>query len=377
MPRRWGAVPVVLLVTVLTTGCHFSHVNPDQTVVISGRALTATGQPLSNVEVHLYKEPDAGEVIIGSVLAIGSLGSICLLPDAPAICSQGHTSTTDSGGRYTFSIKGADTQGLIGDASTLEVVFADPHGGARAATTTLRFTVDQTKVRLPAARLWRAGLRVTDSTGGQPTFALSYRRLPTVDGTSVTYGAEFSNTTDGSTMWTQQVPAARARVDARIMEDQTTDAAIGAQAKLHGIDTSYLSARVPAPALAGPPPSRNQPCAAVTGTKRLRTFPQPGCAATDGDLTSPARLTAPRARTVTGTVIDLGRARPVSLVVARGLSGPVVIELSTNGRAYRRVATSSESTLAVHLPSRPVARFVRVRSAGGLSESLLTEVSVW
>lgn len=375
--RRWGLVGIAALLAPFVTGCHFSHVNPDQTVVISGRALTATGQPLSDVDVRLYKEPDAGEVIIGSVLAIGSLGSICLLPSAPAICSQGHTATTDAHGRYQFTIKGSDTQGLIGDASTLEVVFADPHGGARAATTTLRFTVGQTKLRLPAARLWRAGLHVTGSTQGQPTFALSYRRLPPAYGTGVMYGAEFSNPTNGSTVWTQPATPTGAQVDARIMEDQDTDAAIAARATLDGIDTSYLSARAPAAAVAGPAPSRNRPCAAVIGTNRPRSFPQSACAATDGDFTAAARLSVPRAKTVTGAVIDLGQARRVSLIVARGLSGPVLVELSTNGRDYRQVMRSSESTVAVRLPSRPVARYVRVRSAGGLSESLLTEISVW
>jgi hypothetical protein len=375
--RRWAIVAVLALLGPLATACHFSHVNANETVEISGRALTAAGQPLSHIDVHLYKEPDAGEVIIGSVLAIGSLGSICLLPSAPAICSQGHTATTDAHGRYRFTITGADTQGLIGDTSTLDLVFADPNGGTRAATTTLRFQVQQTKVRLPTARLWNAGLHVTAHADAQPTFALSYRRLPGAYGTNVSYGAQFFDPADAATVWTQSLPPGRGRVDARITEDLSTDAAVGARATLHGVDTSYLSARVPASPIAGAPPSRNRPCAAVTGTRRLRTFPQPSCGATDGDFASAARPTAPRAKTVTGVVIDLGRPRPVSLIVARGLSGPVVVEVSANGTSYQRVATSSDATVVVHLAGAPVARYVRVRSPGGLSESLLTEVSAW
>ena len=80
---------------------------------------------------------------------------------------------------------------------------------------------------------------------------------------------------------------------------------------------------------------------------------------------------------VSGVVVDLGAPRPVSLVVARGFAGQVLVELSDDGRSWRTVATSSGSAVALSVPGRPSARFVRLRSPVGLDESLATEVSVW
>jgi hypothetical protein len=241
----------------------------------------------------------------------------------------------------------------------------------------LRFEAQTKHVRLPAVRLWDAGLHVVAHRSGRPTYGTSWSPLPAVDGSGAGYGVELLDPASGAQLWTQPASGTRSRIDARIIEDHATDAAVVARASLHGTGAVYLSARRPVQAIAGAPPSRNRPCAAVTGTKRLTTFLQNPCAATDGDFSSPARLAARNHRTVTGVVIDLGTARRLSLIVARGLSGSVVVEESANGRTYRRVATASTSTIAVHPPGRAVARYVRVRSAGGLDESLLAEVSAW
>jgi hypothetical protein len=366
-------LPVVLL---LATACQFSHVDPKATVIISGRALSATGRPLGGVAVHLYKEPDVGEVIIGSVLALGSLGAICLLPAAPAICDQGRTATTNAEGTYRFAVQGSDTQGLVGDASTLDVVFTDPNSD-RGASTTLRFQAQSNRVRLPATRLWDARPRVRARVAARPTFATSWSRLPAADGTSARYSVQLLDPSNGSQLWSQEAGDTHAQIDARIVEDHPADAAVTARATVHGTDTIYLSARRPVRPIAGAPPSRNRPCAALLGRKRFATAAQPRCAATDGDLTTPARLSAGTGRTVTGLVVDLGRVRQVSLVVVRGMAGPVVVETSTNGRTYRRVGTAQGSPIAVDAPGRPAARYVRVRAAGGLDESMVAEVSVW
>jgi hypothetical protein len=63
--------------------------------------------------------------------------------------------------------------------------------------------------------------------------------------------------------------------------------------------------------------------------------------------------------------------------VARGFAGQFLVELSDDGRAWRTVATSSGAAVALSVPGRPSARFVRLRSPVGLDESLASEVSVW
>jgi hypothetical protein len=80
---------------------------------------------------------------------------------------------------------------------------------------------------------------------------------------------------------------------------------------------------------------------------------------------------------VTGVVVDLGRAKPVNLVVARGFSGQFLVEASTDGKEYRTFATGTGPAYAARPTGRVVARYVRLRSPVGLDQSLSSEVSVW
>ena len=364
-------VPIVALVA---TGCHFSSVKPDATVVISGRALSATGAALAHVQVHLYKEADFGEAIVGSVLAVGSLGGVCLFPGAPAVCHRGHVATTGADGSYQFTLKGSDTQGLIGDVSTLDLVVADPAAGARGPSTTVSFTVASTTVALPDARLWDAQPSATEGAG---RIALSWSGAPPA-GTSPSYAAQLLDPGSALPTWSQPAAGGRAEIDARILEDRAAAGAISARTTLRaGVHASYLSARVTLHPIAGTPPSRRRPCAAVSGTSTLTTTPQTGCRATDGDLSAPARLTAANAAVVSGVVVDLGQVQPINLVVVRGCAGMFVVELSADGLAYREVWAGTGATVAISPPGTPGARYVRVRSPSGLDESLLAEVSAW
>jgi hypothetical protein len=366
------------IILLTASGCTFSHVDPQKTVTISGRALTESGSPLANATVHLYKEPDVGEVIVGSVLALGSLGGVCLFPGAPAICNKGRTAKTGADGRYRFTMKGSDTQGLIGDASTLDLVFADPKGGQRATSTTLRFKVQQEATVLPDARLWGGQLAVRQTVaGGQKKLAFSWSSLPAAYGTGAKYDVRLLDPTKGSALWSQPAPSTSVRIDARVLEDRAADAAVTARSKLAGADAVYLSARKQLSPSAGAPPSRHKPCSAVTGTTKLATVKQTVCVATDGDLSSPAQLTASNGAIATGLVVDLGTARPVSLVVARNLTAAVTVEVSTDGTSFHAVGTAPGQFDILAPPGRGGAVFVRVGATGGTSETAVSEVSVW
>ncbi len=372
--RRWALVLVAMLVA---AGCDVSHVKPGAAVVITGRALSATGAPLSKVQVHLYKEADFGEFLVGSALTLGTLGGVCLFPAAPAICRKGFTATTDGNGTFRFRIKGSDTQGIAGNADTIDVVFADPKGAHAAASTTLRFKVQQNTVRLPAARLWDAGLQVAPTTSGPPRFRMSWRALR---GADTDYSAQLLDSARGASLWTQSAAGTHTQVDARVLEDHAAQAAVTARSDLgHGVHAVYLSSRRALRPTAGTPPSRQRPCYALTGAAPpLERFRQTVCVATDGDLESPSHLVAGNGKVVTGVLVDLvGQARRVSLIVVRGVAGTVVIEISADSHTWTRVATATGPTIALSPPGEPQARYVRVRSPGGLDESLLAEVSVW
>jgi hypothetical protein len=370
-------VPVLFAaLTLAVTGCTFSDVDPDATIHVSGRALDASGEPLAGARVLLFKEADLGEVLLGSALVVGTLSTVCLLPAPPAICREGQVAEADDQGRYEFELKGADTHGSLGTEATLNIVFAGP--GAQGSTT-VSFTAKDTEVTLPDARLWRARPEVDRRPD---RIGLSWSSLPRTAGSDATYSAQLFDSDAQSPIWSEP-GSGGASIDPRILEDQAGAVAVGAEAALPGgigagdVRVSYLSARVPVEASAGAPPSRGRPCAAVTGTAARLADPPPTCPVTDGDLDAAAHLRAGHDGIVTGVVVDLGAPRSISLVVARGFGGQLLVEVSGDARTFRTVATGSGPAAAFDVPGRPSARFLRVRSPSGLDQSLASEVSVW
>ncbi|HJQ42867.1 MAG TPA: hypothetical protein VJ831_07275 [Jatrophihabitantaceae bacterium] len=377
---RRALIAVVTVVLALSaTGCRFSKVKSDATVTVSGRALNPTGAPLANTTVRLFKQADLGEAIVGIVLTVGTLGSVCLLPDSLPVCRQAKVATTDAQGNYRFVLKGSDTQGTIGTEATLNVVVADPKNGANGPSTTLSFTARSETVALPDARLWNATPRATSN---RARIGMSWSALPAAAGGSPSYSAQLFDAARQAPMWTQSASARGGEIDARVLEDVRGVAAAAAQTKPGGasgagtVRASFLSSRVTVAPTAGAPPSRHRACSAVAGTA-LKAVQQASCGATDGNLTTPSSLRSNTADVVTGVVIDLGRSRPVFFVVARGVAGMVIAEVSRDGRTYTTVGTGSGSTDAFAVPGSQTARYVRVRAPGGLDESLLSEVSVW
>jgi len=376
MPKT---LPIVMAAALVVTGCTFSKVDPKATVTISGSVLAANGSPVAGAQVRVFAESDLANLVFGGVLALGTLGSICLLPDAPTVCHRGHTATTGPDGRFTLKLKGSDTQGLIGTEATLDAVVAAPEATQSDPSTTLSFAVKATTVQLPAARLWDAGQRVAEAHGA---ISLTWKPLPADFGSDPSFSAQLFARDQAATLWSQAAKSGSTSIDARVLEDVDGSAAASARTILSGVGTgsvhaNYLSGRVPVKATAGAPPSRHRPCSAVIGAVDPTAKAQPTCGATDGDLAQPARLTGSNAEVVTGAVIDLGRAAPITFVVAHGIAGMTVVEVSTDGTHYRQVGILTDSPAALSPPGHPVARYVRVRAPSGLDESLLYEISVW
>jgi hypothetical protein len=367
----------LLVVGLAAAGCSQSQVDANATVVISGRALDAGGAPLAGAKVLLVKDADLGEVVFGAVLAVGSLGTVCLLPDPPALCRKAHRATTGADGTYRFEVKGSDTQGMVGNESTLNVVVADGAGGP---STTVSFVAREEAVGLPDARLWEAGARA-EARGGQ--LRLAYGPLPAGAGSGPSYSAQLYAEGQEAAIWSQPADAGSASVDERVLEDRSGTVAVGASTDLDGgtgaakVHGHYLSSRVAVRGTAGAPPSRGARCAAVIGPIPGPVHPTSPCGATDGRLEAPAHLESDGTGVATGAVVDLGSRQPVHLVVARGLSGPLVVELSDDGTTFTTVASTSGGGVAVTPAAGSGGRYVRVRGTSGLDESLLGEISVW
>ncbi|HEX2681439.1 MAG TPA: hypothetical protein VHQ03_09115, partial [Candidatus Dormibacteraeota bacterium] len=108
-------------------GVQQSGLDANAAVTISGKALNANGQPLASTRVVLIKELDLGEAIGGLFVTAVTLGIACLADHPPALCANNsHVTTTDAAGGYSFTVKGGDTQGSLGLASTMEVMARAP-----------------------------------------------------------------------------------------------------------------------------------------------------------------------------------------------------------------------------------------------------------
>jgi hypothetical protein len=352
--------------------CSASRIKPTAIVHISGRVVSSTGVGIPGVHVLMLREVDLGQALFGGLIAVGTLSAVCYLPDPPAVCDRARRTTTDAHGDYAFTLTGQDTQGSFGTAATLDVVLDAGPGSA-----SLRFTADRAVVHLPVVHRQRPGAAVTRegrvlSIGADPVAATA--------GSDATYGVRFLQGTD--VVWSQPLDGRHGRIDTRVLEDLRARPVIVVDTRLAGgAGAGDVRAEYTGPALGpvrgpGAPPSRGRPCSAVTGTSPTAVFPSAACAFTDGDLFGDARLSA-GGKVVDGVVVDLGRVRPVGLVVVRGFAGQVVVELSGDGRHYTTAATlnANASPIAVDITGR--ARFVRVRAPSGLDESLATEVSVW
>jgi hypothetical protein len=373
-----GPVRILLAVALAAStagalaSCSTSRISPTATVHVTGRVLGPGGTPVAGVKVLLLREVDIGQALFGGLIAVGTLSAVCYLPNPPAVCERARQTTTDAHGDYGFTLTGQDTQGSFGTAATMDVVI-----GPTPASVTVRFTAQRPRVRLPAVRPQRLGA-ATSINGHVMTVVAG--PVPASAGEAPAYGVRFVR--DGQLLWSQSLAGRRGRVDTRVLEDQRAEPAIVVDTHLPGgtgagdVRAEYVGR--PLPMLSGPgaPPSRGLPCAPVTGTAPAAAFPTTPCALTDGDLVDDARLTA-GSKVADGAVIDLGRSRPVGLVVLRGYAGQVVVELSTDGRRYTTVATLNADGAPIAATIGGRARFVRVRAPSGLDESLAAELSVW
>ena len=74
-----------------------------------------------------------------TVQLTASLGTICLLNPSSANCGSVRMATTDAQGAFSFALKGSDTQGSLGHASTLDLSIGDKaQAGESSGTRTVR-----------------------------------------------------------------------------------------------------------------------------------------------------------------------------------------------------------------------------------------------
>jgi hypothetical protein len=359
---------LVLLLPVLVSACGVqgSNVDAKSSVTVAGKAIGQDGKPLAGTRVVLVKELDLGEVAGGLFLTAASLGVACLADHPPAICAENaRTATTGADGAYSFNVKGADTQGSFGLASTMEVVVRAPARASESsgAVSTAEFQVQTAALELPDLRVWQPDVRWDGGRAAWPA-------LPRIYGESPSYSVEVHDAAGNEWWATEAGTRSGEALDPRILED--VDGSIDVAARARGtasgttVDFTYVSGSRSIRGTAGPPPSRNALCAPVTATG-------PGalaaCPVTGGLVARPGLTVAG----ATGVAVDLGSARRVSFLVARGCSAGCTIAISLDGATWTDVARVSRRYATATIAAQD-ARYVRITTS---DVSAIRQLSIW
>src|SRR5205085_11847587 len=135
-----------------------SKVASGAAVTVRGVVQGPDGAPLSGAPVVLLKQVDFVDPAFGVALFAGTLGTICLAAEPPAVCSQARRTTTAADGSYSFALRGRDTQGSAGNASTFHLSVGLADGGASVS---VGFQVQGRELTVPALRIWAPTLKVT------------------------------------------------------------------------------------------------------------------------------------------------------------------------------------------------------------------------
>ncbi len=371
--------PSWLLLLILAS-CSSSKLDSNSDVTISGTGRAPGGGPLSMAQVVFFKQLDVGELLTTSLQLTASLGTVCLLRPTESGCSSVRTTTTDAQGAFSFSLKGSDTKGSVGQASTIDISVADTAqtGESFGATTTEAFQVQVPDLKLNDLRIWHPATALA-ATGGN--VSLTFDAFPY--GTATT-GVAFQSD-KGVPVWSQSITSG-APIDARLLEDTQGSVMVTAQTKdplASGGDASFYyrsGQRTYAPS-ASAPPSRGAGCFVHSPTGPSALSP---CVLTDGDLAT-AFKPIPEPACSSGSCnaqadnwayVELPASTAISLIVVRGVTTPYLVETSGDAAAWLSSGISGGGAQSFTVSAS--ARYVRVRAVTPQGRvDGLTEISIW
>ncbi|MGH2785302.1 MAG: hypothetical protein ACRDJ1_08570, partial [Actinomycetota bacterium] len=370
----------ILAATFLLAACTASEVDSDARIDIGGAVARQNGDPIAGVRVAMSREADLGEVFA----VFTTLGLACI--DAHTdVCLGSRVTRTDADGRFAYVLKGRDTQGFAGQASTMVLTagIGPRPDEVTGPSTTYRFQVQTEKLDLPV-RVWESRLDgATGSFGARVTWTAVPARVlpPGLGAADRSYSIAFAR--GDETVWTVGGARSGFAFDARVLEDSTGTGAV--VASIDGekvsdglgrkIDIALRSGARAYESPAGAPPSRGRACFVSDADGGL--VPQSPCRLTDGEFSEDFSPTVCGGETGCvepthlSTIVDLGTRRPVSLVVVRGCANRCTIETSRDRRTWRTAGVAAAEDAALRVTPPVVARFVRVSapvSIAGLRE---------
>ena len=157
------------VVAMLVSGCFgpASHVDSNATLSVGGTAQRENGSGDASANVLLIRHPDTLQAIGDVVQILGTAGLACIT-GTDSLCHPYAQATAAGDGRYTFGqIRGADTQGSIGEALLFSAWLSGPPPTPPAtapAGVDADFYIQKTQVTVPPLRLWEtAGTEIDGS----------------------------------------------------------------------------------------------------------------------------------------------------------------------------------------------------------------------
>jgi hypothetical protein len=372
------------LAAAVFASCTASNLSANENVSVTGTANRPDGTPFVGATTVLVKEPDLGEAIAGIFTIALTIGLACLSATPPTICAQARTSVTDANGAFSFSMKGSDTQGSVGEASTFALATKDTPaaGQVTGASTTEQFIINVPNLPLPELKLWEPSIAFSAT----PSSAnVTFGSVDSSYGSGATTGVTFAEA-DGTLVWLQAASSGQS-IDARLLEDAKGNVVATANANSQAPQTSvafyYQSAAVAFAGTAGAPPSRGAACFADATSGPVALTP---CPLTDGNLgvamtpqSEPScSSNCPTAAPANNwAYVDLGSAKSISLVVVRGVYASCVVETSADAMTWAALPGGPNSGI-FSVTASGTARYVRVRAASASDRVTgLAEISVW
>lgn len=349
-----------------------SQIDPHSSVTLNGTIQTESGGASAATSVKLIRHPDALQALGEVFVAIGSVGLACISGQLD-ICSSFEDTTTGGDGGYTFAMRGADTQGSVGQALTFTTFAGCPGGNCAVASD---FLIQKTPLTIPPLRFWTEVGALTSHVNRAAMLSWPAVEASVGGGAADDYRVNLIGAADGAVWWSQDAQKSTSTtIDDRVTQDRDTKWHVVAQRKQTASGTDFTvdwySTQQVYPNTSSTPISRASDCytQGPDGMPKLLARP---CPLTDGNMTT--RFVPVTQQCMSGQtcppinnwiVIDIGVSHPLGFLVLYDVA-------VSNATASILVETSDDLmtwTMATTLPVKPfqtatlsaTAQFVRLR----------------
>jgi hypothetical protein len=375
----------LLMIATMATGCGpASHVDSSASLYVGGVAQRQTGAADGAATVQLIRHPDALQAVGDLVTIVGTLGLACIAgndslchPYAPV------TAAADGSSKYG-PIRGADTQGSVGEALLFSAWLRGPTPGAPAtapAGVDADFYIQKTQVTLPALRLWEVAGSEADANGAA---SFSWPSLQSsISSSADDYKLQIT-TAKGQIVWSAAATGSSTQVsiDPRVTQDFAGNWAVWAHRKIPGdgtdFDLTWYSQATAWASRALVPVSRGKDCWLQGANGPVVQSP---CPLTDGDLgTSLQPLPAPPCPSGQSCTppqqnnwvyVDLGAPTALTALVLYDVgfgTSSATVEGSADGTTWSPLVATVAGQRYQLLKLSGTARYVRLRLADATAQ---------